>query len=92
MNLDQITQHDHEDNSVIIEEKEIDESTKQSDKRKKSIVFPDIKRASPTPAISEIGKKLIGRQPAYYYSLQFIKSKLGTISTKIIKEETMSSK
>ena len=59
----------------------------------KSIVFPDIKRASPTPAASKIGKyKLIGQQPAYYYSLQFIKSKLGTVSTRIIKEEAKSSK
>lgn len=73
--LDEIEPSEAKGNSIIIEEKEHDDTTKYSEKRKKSIVLPEIKN------------KATNQEPAYYYSLQFERNKLGTISTRVIKEQ-----
>lgn len=82
--ISQFEKPEPEENSIIIEEKENDETTKYSGSRKKSIVLPEIKTATPTlkPSIKTLDK----HKPAYYYSLQFERNKLGTISTRVIKE------
>lgn len=50
-------------------------------------MFPTIKQGAPNTAMSEVGPKLGSKGPNCYYSLQFIRNKLGTISTRIIKEQ-----
>lgn len=82
--VDDITQDERKDNSIIIEERENEESTKYSDQRKKSIVFPAINK---TPTVKNGNNKLQVPRPTYYYSLQFQRNKLGTMSTRVIKEQ-----
>lgn len=84
INIEQFDNPEPEENSIIIEEKEHDETTKYSGSRKKSIVLPEIKTA--TPNFKQSLKTLDKNKPAYYYSLQFERNKLGTISTRVIKE------
>lgn len=83
LNIDDVASSRQQDNSIIIEEREHDESTKYSDP-KKNIVLPAINHKTPT---IKGGKNLEKLQPTYYYSLHFERSKLGTISTRVIKEQ-----
>ena len=84
--LNDIESQNVEENSIIIEEKENDDSTKYSDPKRQNIVLPEIKQQTPKIKNKSV-KKLVHQQPNYYYSLQFQRSKLGTMSTKVIKEQ-----
>ena len=85
--LEDIESEAPQDNSIIIEEKEHDESTKYSDQRKKSIVLPEIKHKTPRIPENTKSKLTVRKPPTYYYSLHFERNKLGTMSTKVIKEK-----
>jgi hypothetical protein len=62
------------ENSIIMEEN--DSTTKYSDQRKK-ISLPKIKN----------NNKTINSKPMVYYSLQLQRNKLGTLSTRVIKDK-----
>ena len=84
--LDEIEPQETHENSIIIEEKENDDSTKYSDPKKQNLVLPELKQN--TPKINKKAmKKFLQNQPTYYYSLQLQRSKLGTMSTTVIKEQ-----
>jgi hypothetical protein len=84
INVSELNHQNMSDNSIIIEEKENDESTKYSKKGNKSIVLPEIKHTTP---LIKGQRNLDAKKPAYYYSLRFERNKLGTLSTKVIKEQ-----
>lgn len=86
INIEPSTPSKNDQNSIILEEKELDESTKMSDNLKKGSILPDIK--SNHGAIHDfynINSK-VNKGPKYYYKLRFEKGKLGAINTRVIKE------
>lgn len=84
--LEDIEDTNPQENSIIIEEKEIEDSTKYSDPKKNNFVLPSILNKS--PQIRKTKKKLtFQNQPTYTYSLKFERSKLGTMSTRVIKAQ-----
>ncbi|CAI2374551.1 unnamed protein product [Moneuplotes crassus] len=89
--LEEIENTNPKENSIIIEEeKEIEDSTKYSDaKKKQPLVLPSI--LNKNPHMKKGTKKRISfqnqNQPTYTYSLKFERSKLGIMSTRVIKEQ-----
>ena len=76
----------NDQNSIIIEEdKEMDETTRKSKSshHHKRTVLPQIKGNQNTTMNDFYNKQ--SKPTAYYYSLRFERTKLGTMSTKVIK-------
>ncbi|CAI2374453.1 unnamed protein product [Moneuplotes crassus] len=87
--LEEIDDESPKKHSIIIEEeKEIDDSTKYSTAKKNNFVLPSILTKNPK---TKNGTKRITfhdqSQPTYTYSLKFERSKLGIMSTRVIKEK-----
>ena len=84
--LEDIENTNPQENSIIIEELEADESTKYSGNKKNNLVLPQIKHK--TPQLKKIKNKPLQKNPPiFYYSIQFERNKLGSISTRVIKEQ-----